>query len=48
MFCHLLTNQNSILLVVMETKVATPVSWLFGKSIDSIRLDYVLMFTSLI
>ena len=48
MFCHLLTNQKFNSLVVMETKVSTPVLWLFWKLIDGIRLDYVLVFTRLI
>ena len=40
MFCHLLTNQKSIHLVVMETKVSTPVLGLFWKFIVGIRLNH--------
>ena len=45
MFCLPLTNPTSIPLVVMETKVSALVIWLFGKFIEGIRLDFVLVST---
>ena len=40
--------KNSIVLVVMVTKVSTPVSSLFWKIIEGIRINSVLVYTILI
>ena len=49
---HALTSSDqlfcSIILVAMETKVSTLVIWVFEKSKEDIRLNFVLVSTKLI